>query len=114
MAPGGTMMENFLDVHKLLPDMQSTTDVYIAILGDTEKEAGKLARSLRTQGINVELGASDQKLDKQLKTVIKKAIPYILFMGEEEVRSGIYTIKNIAKSQEYKLDLTGIAELIKE
>jgi len=114
MAPGGTMMENFLEVHKLLPAMQSTTDVYVAILGDTAREAGKLAHDLRAQGINVELGAPDQKLDKQIKTVIKKTIPYMLFIGEEEVNSGIYTIKNIAKSQEYKLGLAGIVELIKE
>ncbi len=114
MAPGGTMMENFLDVHKLLPVMHSSTDVYIAILGDTAREAGRLARDLRAMGVNVELGMPDHKLDKQLKTVIKKTIPYMLFIGEEEVNSGIYTIKNIAKSQEYKLNLAGIAELIKE
>lgn len=114
MAPGETMMELFLEVHNLLPVMRSTTDVYVAILGDTEKEANKLARDLRSAGVNVELGAAGQKLDKQLKTTIKKAIPYILFMGEEEVKNEIYTIKNIAKSQEYKLDLAGIAKLIKE
>ncbi|NCQ53958.1 histidine--tRNA ligase [Candidatus Saccharibacteria bacterium CG11_big_fil_rev_8_21_14_0_20_41_19] len=114
MAPGGTMMENFISVHNLMPKQRSTTDVYIAVLGDTVREAGKLARDLRDSGIRVELDIVGHKLDKQIKTVVKKAIPYILFIGEEEVKSEIYTIKDIAQSKEYKLNFAGIVELIKE
>ena len=109
MAPGGTMMENFLVVHGLLPKFRSTTDVYVSALGDVAREASKLARDLRAAGINVELDLSGHKLDRQIKTAIKKSIPYVIFIGEQEVASGIYTIKNIAKSEEYKL---GFAELV--
>jgi len=111
MAPGGTMMENFISVHNLLPKQRSTTDVYIAVLGDTVREAGKLARDLRDSGVRVELDIIGHKLDKQIKTAVKKAIPYILFIGEEEVKSEVYTIKNIAESKEYKLNFAGIVEL---
>jgi len=114
MAPGGTTMENFLVVHNLLPEMKSTTDVYIIPMGDVAKEAIKLAAELRDADINTELNLADRKFDKQLKTALKKNIPYILFVGEEEVKSGIYTIKNIAKSQEYKLNFTELTKLIKE
>ncbi|MEI6053867.1 MAG: histidine--tRNA ligase [Candidatus Saccharibacteria bacterium] len=114
MAPGGTTMENFLMVHNLLPEMKSTTDVYIIPMGDVAKEAIKLAAELRDADINTELNLADRKFDKQLKTALKKGIPYILFVGEEEVKSGIYTIKNIAKSQEYKLNFTELTKLIKE
>ena len=111
MAPGGTMMEKFLEVHSLLPAQHSTTDVYVAVLGDTVREAGKFVRDLRSEGINVELDISGHKLDKQIKAVVKKAIPYIMFIGEEEVKSGLYTIKDIAKSQEYKLNFADIVDL---
>jgi len=114
MAPGGTMIENFLDVHGLIPTLHSTTDVYIAVMGDVVREAGKLARDLRGEGINVELDTSARKLDKQIKTVLKKNIPFILFVGEEEINSKIYTLKNIASTKEYKLDIAGIVDLIKE
>lgn len=114
MAPGGTMIENFLQVHGLMPVLHSTTQIYMAVLGDVTREAEKLARELRNAGINVELEISDRKLDKQIKTVLKKDIPYILFIGANEVASGIYALKDIAKSQEYKLDIAGIVELIKE
>jgi len=114
VAPGGTMMEYFLEVHNLLPESRSTTDIYVAVLGDVAREAGNLARELRSAGINVELNMSDRKLDKQIKNVLKKAIPYILFIGEEEVKAGIYTLKNIASAQEKKLSIAEIVELIKE
>ena len=114
MAPGGTMMENFLVVHGLLPKFRSTTDVYVAALGDVAREASKLARDLRAAGINVELDLSGHKLDRQIKTAIKKSIPYVIFIGEQEVASGIYTIKNIAKSEEYKLGFAELLNKIKE
>lgn len=114
MAPGGTTVENFLQSHNLLPELKSTTDVYIITLGDVSREALKLASDMRDVGINTELNLSEKKFDKQLKTALKKGIPYILFIGEDEVKSGIYTIKNIAKSEEYKVNFTELTKLIKE
>ena len=110
VAPGGTTMENFLTVHNLLPKLRSTTDVYIAALGEVNREASKLARDLREKCINVELDLSNRKLDKQLKNVLKKEIPYILFIGEEEVRTGIYALKDINNSQDFKLDFAGVVD----
>jgi histidyl-tRNA synthetase len=112
MAPGGTMIENFLEVHELMPVLHSTTQIFMAVLGDVAREAEKLARELRGAGINVELEISDRKLDKQIKTALKKDIPYILFIGADEVVSGNYALKDIAKSQEYKLDIAGIIDLL--
>lgn len=113
MAPGGTMMENFLDVHGLKPDMPSTTDIYVAVIGEESREANKLARELRESGLNVELDISGNKLEKQLKTAIKKSIPYIVFVGEQEASTGIYTIKDIIKTEEHKLDSAGIVKLVR-
>ncbi len=114
MAPGGTMLENFLDVHGLLLQSRSTTDVYVAIVGDTMQAANQVASDLRKNGINAEMDLAGGKVDKQIKTAIKKAIPYVLFVGEEEVKTGVYTIKNITKAIEYKRDFAGLIELIKE
>lgn len=114
VAPGSATVENFLEVHGLIPDFHSTTDVYVAVLGDVAKEASKIAYDLRNDGINVELDISGRKLDKQMRTSLKKNIPFILFIGDDEVKNGKYTLKNIAKSQEYKLDYAGIIDLLKD
>ena len=72
VAPGGTTMENFLRVHNLLPKLGSTTDIYVAALGETKREATKLANELRDNGLNVELDLSNRKLDKQLGMFLRK------------------------------------------
>ena len=113
-APGGTTMTDFLETHNLLPSPRSTTDVYVASLGDVAKEAGKLARELREVGINVELDTSDRKLDRQIKMAVKKDIPFMLFIGSQEVESGIYTVRNIAKSEEYKTNFEDTVKVLKE
>lgn len=114
MAPGGTTVEDFLRTHGLLPRLRSTTQVYISALGDVSREATKLARELRNKNINIELDITGRKLDRQIKIAIKKDIPYILFIGEDEVGSGVYTLKDIAKSEEYKLRFTEIIDFLKE
>jgi histidyl-tRNA synthetase len=113
-AAGGTVFENFLITHGLMPKLSSTTDIYLSVLGDVSKEANKLAYDLRNLGINVELDDSGRKLDKQIKIALKKAVPYILFFGENEATSEVYTLKDLHEAKEYKLRFAEIAEKIKE
>jgi histidyl-tRNA synthetase len=113
-APGGTMMELFLNVHGLMPVMNPVTDIYVAILGNVGKQAVVVADEFRAGGLNAELGLIDQKIDKHVKFAVKKQIPYILFIGEEELVSGIYPIKHLSDSKEYKLNIADTVALIKE
>jgi histidyl-tRNA synthetase len=114
MAQGGTTIENFLEAHGLTPRLGSTTDIYIVVLGDVQKEANKLARHLRREGVNVELDTTDRKLDRQIKTAVKKNIPYILFIGTDEVANEIYTVKNTVSTNEQKLGFSRIVSVIKD
>jgi histidyl-tRNA synthetase len=112
VAPGGTAFENFLEVHKLLPELNSTTDVYIADLDGATKYTYKLACDLREAGINAELDITSRKPDKQIKTAIKKQITYIIFVGENEVATATYPLKNLKTEIEKKLKLDQIIEVI--
>lgn len=112
-APGGTSTENFLKTHRLLPELGSLTNAYVITLGDFVRESSKLCAQLRGQSLNIEQDLSNRKLDKQIKTAIKKNIPYIIFVGEQEVSSGKYTIKDITATNEQKLDITQIITLLK-
>jgi histidyl-tRNA synthetase len=114
MAPGLTMTELFLRSHKLLPDFSSTTDAYIIVLGDTLKGAMHIADILRSEGVNAEVDITERKLDKQLKTAIKKQIPYMIFVGEEELKDEIYSLKDTASAEEQKLSIERIISVIKD
>jgi histidyl-tRNA synthetase len=114
MAPGLSMTELFLETHGLLPTFPSTTEVYLVVLGDSLKGAMKLAADLREEGVNTELDITGRKLDKQLKTAVKKSIPFIIFVGEEELAKEIYSFKDTASSEEQKLSFERVVTTVKD
>lgn len=114
MAPGATTTENFLRAHELLPKMESTTDVYMIVLGDAAKGAQKLAHDLRTEGVRVAVDITGRKLDKQIKSAVKMKIPYMLFVGEQELKDEVYTLKDVAKEDEKKLSLERIVTTVQD
>lgn len=114
MAPGLTMTELFLQAHELLPKLPSTTEVYMVVLGQALPGATKLANTLREEGVNVELDITGRKLDKQIKTAVKKQIPFIVFVGEEELSSEVYPFKDTTSSEEQKLSFERIVSSVKD
>ena len=114
IAPGLSTTQLFLESHNLLPELYSTTDIYMVVIGDALRGAMKLAGELRQEGVNVEIDYTGRKLDKQLKTAVKKSIPNLLFIGEEELQREIYPLKDIASGKETKLSFERIVSTIKD
>lgn len=114
MAPGLTPMQLFLESHKLLPDFVSTTDISIVVLGDNQQGALKLARELREEEVNVEVDITGRKIDKQIKAVLKKRVPFMVFVGEDEVKKQLFTFKDTASETEEKLSLERIVSRVKD
>lgn len=108
-APGLTPTELFLKSHGLLPKLQSNTQVGVVVVDESIDAALDIARQLRENGVNAEVDISGHKLDKQIKSVLKKDIPFILFVGPDEVRNQSYTLKNTMSQQEEKLSIDQIA-----
>jgi histidyl-tRNA synthetase len=113
-AIGDVTFTDFLQVHKLLPKVQTQTEVYIVVLGDALKGAQKLAARLRSEGVNTEVDITGRKLDKQIKTAIKKGIPFMLFAGQKELDEEIYTLKDVVKEKEHKLAFSRLVTTIKD
>jgi histidyl-tRNA synthetase len=111
-APGLSMMELFLETHDLVPKFMSTTDIYMIVIGENLRGAQKLATSLRKEGVNVELDFTGRKIDKQLKTAIKKRVPYLMFVGDEELTAEMYPLKNTITSEEKKLSFERIVSTV--
>ncbi len=114
-APGASTAEEFLKAHKLLPKLHSNTEAYIVVIGEnTLPSALKLAEDLRLEGVRTEVDISLKKAEKQIKTGLKKDIPYLLFVGEEEIKSRLYTLKNTTTSNEEKLSFERIVSTVKD
>lgn len=113
-APGLTMTELFLQSHDLLPKFTSSTDVYVIVLGDAYRGAARLADTLRAEDINVELDISGRKLDKQLKTALKKDVPFLVFVGDDELQSGVYPFKDVSSGDQQKYSPERIVAAVKD
>ena len=72
-------------------------DAYIAPLGPgMDREAARLARELRRHDLVIELGDESFRLKKSLETASKLGARYCLIVGENEVKSGEFALKNLA------------------
>ena len=113
MAPGATMIENFLIVHKLVPDLKSHTNAFITVIGEQNiKHANNLAKYLRDNGLNIEVDITDRKVDRQIKSALKKQIPTVIFVGENEALSEVYIVKNLSDQTESSLSADEIVSYL--
>ena len=79
-------------------------DVFIAWMGAAAYPvAVKLARKLRDAGLAVELPAVEMKFKKALGLADKLGARYALIIGENEVASGKFALKNLADGKQEQL-----------
>jgi histidyl-tRNA synthetase len=55
----------------------------------------ELMQDLRSRGIRSEMYHEQAKFDKQFKYAEKKNIPFVVIIGEDEIKSGVAKIKNL-------------------
>ena len=68
----------------------------------------KLASKLRENNIKTDLYPDNPKLKKQLQYANNNSIPYVVIIGEDEVKSNLFTLKNMVSGKQEKLSLEEI------
>lgn len=111
-AMGDAPIENFLSSHKLVPQLTSATQIYTVVIGDVLGEAQDVVRELRNQGLNVAIDITGRKSEKQIKSALKMSVPYLLFIGEDEVKNQKYILRNIETQKEDVLAIEEIATVV--
>jgi histidyl-tRNA synthetase len=87
-------------------------DAYIAPLGEGINSAALvLARELRRAGLSIELGDGSFRLKKSFETADKVA-RRIVILGEDEVQSGILTVKDFATGTQSKVPRTELVSFL--
>ncbi|MCQ2300475.1 MAG: histidine--tRNA ligase [Bacteroidales bacterium] len=79
---------------------QAARAIIINFGGDEQRHAVKLASLLRKAGISALVYPEAAKMKKQMEFAAKKAIPYVLFIGESEAANGTVTIKTMATGEQ--------------
>ncbi|HVX48425.1 MAG TPA: histidine--tRNA ligase [Candidatus Saccharimonadales bacterium] len=110
---GDVTLANFLELHRLMPDLKPETDVYVALAGDVADEAQQPVAELRSAGLDVAVDISGRKLAAQLKAADKKGVQYVLVIGDDELKSGEYVLKNLSTGKEQKCELKEVIKTLK-
>jgi len=93
---GDVTMRDFLAVRGLIPPYTPTTAVYLAVTApELAVRAQALAGELRGAGVNAAVDFGERKLGDQIKAAAKHKIPWLIVVGEDELASGIYNVKNL-------------------
>ena len=83
-------------------DVQVSTQVLFFNLGEAESKAAfVLLQQLRQNGIRSELYHETAKFDKQFKYAEKKNIPFIIIIGEKELKENTCNIKNLSTGEQH-------------
>ncbi len=89
-------------------------DAYIAPLGEAMNAAAlSLARELRRVGLAVELGDGSFRLKKSFEAADKTA-RCIVILGEDELQSGILTVKDFSTGTQTKVPRADLAAFLAE
>jgi histidyl-tRNA synthetase len=90
------------------------TDIYVAPLGvGMNVPAAQLAGELRRQGVIVTVGDESFKLKKSLETASKTGARFALIVGENEVASGKFALKNLGTGEQVSVGREDIVGLVK-
>ncbi len=96
---------------QVLPERK--LDAFIAPMGIAQNAAAlALAKELRSAGISLELGDGMFRLRKSFETADKLAHRMVI-VGEDEVKSGIFTIKYFAAGEQSKVPHADLASALK-
>jgi len=91
----------------LFPEtITKTTDVLFINFGNEEALFSlKAISALRQNMINAELYPDATKMKKQMNYANRRQIPFVVLVGDEELKNNTYTLKNMASGEQAKLSL---------
>ncbi len=108
---GDETMRLFLEARGLVPPYQPPTKVYVAVASpELAPQALQLAQELRAQGVAVATDYGERKLGDQIKTANKQQVPYLVVVGQDELASGTFAVKDLASGAQTQLTRDQLAD----
>jgi len=87
------------------PAFIAPTQVIFVPITDTHIEYAKeLAREFRANDIDTEIYDKNDSLNKRIRLAEKQRVPYVVIIGDEEVKNGTVAIRDRRKKEQYNLN----------
>ncbi|MCF2616219.1 histidine--tRNA ligase [Oscillibacter valericigenes] len=89
----------------LNPDLPTApADVLILPMTDDLSAAISFATLLRENGIRAQIHGENKKFKQKISYADKLGIPYVIFLGEDEISAGVVACKDMATGEQTKLE----------
>jgi histidyl-tRNA synthetase len=102
-----------LKLSKNFKPVKTLTKVFIIPIG-ADKEAVKLAYSLRKEGVNTEMDLMQRGISKNLDYANSLRIPFVVFLGKKELKQKKYKLRDMKTGREKLLNEKSLIKELKK
>lgn len=85
------------------PGASTLAKVLVIPLVEDPSVSLEIATMLRTQGLSCEVYLEESKMKKKMAYADKIGVPFVVLVGEDEISSGMFVVKNMAARQQIKV-----------
>jgi len=111
---GADRIYDVIEELDLFPEFKAeSTQVMIINFGNDDLYCLDILKKLRAADINAEIYPKSAKLKKQMKYANDKGVPFVVFLGDEEIEKGVMKLKNMDSGDEKELELEPAINTIK-
>ena len=110
---GLTRLFFVLEDKNYLAETASPADVMILPMTDDVGAAIELATRLRDNGVRVQLNCEKKKFKAKINYAYKLSIPYVVFVGEDEIKNNTVALKELATGEQTNTGFDEALERIK-
>lgn len=103
---------------KIIEDKEQTPatvrQLYIVPIGNTQSDCLRMAHELRDSGLRVDIALQKIKVGKAVEFADKQGIPFVAFIGSDEIAGNNLTIKNLKTGEQRKVEISEAKKSIEE
>ena len=85
-------------------ERQTVTDLFVIPI-KTKEQAIKITQELRKRGLKAQVDLLDRSVSKNIEYADKLGIPYVGFLGEDEIKQNKIKIRNLKTGKEELIDV---------
>ncbi len=100
------------EMDELSDAFDNVCDVMLMPMTEDRSYVISLSASLRRQGLNVQVNFESGKMKSRLNYANRLRIPFVIFVGEDEISSGKLTLKNMTTGDQIQTSIEDISKII--
>lgn len=92
---------------------KSITKVLVVSMDEDVSKCFEIATILRNNNINTEVYLENKRIKAKFKYADKLKIPYVIVIGEEEIKNNVVTLKNMEAGKQDTIKIEDVIKIIK-